>query len=101
KWWESVTGLTMECEDYISLHSRDVNNYIAVYPKGKVKRKGVYRPSGLVENKNPNMDICAEAVTNYLVDGTPIERTVRECRDIRQFVVVRKVKGGGYWRRQY
>lgn len=101
KWWESVTGLTMECEDYISLHSRDVNNYIAVYPKGKVKRKGVYRPSGLVENKNPNMDICAEAVTNYLVDGTPIERTVRECRDIRQFVVVRKVKGGGYWRGQY
>lgn len=95
KWWEKATGLEMEESRYKSIHSRDVNNYIAITDKGKVKRKGVFAPAGLLENKHPSKTICAEAVVAYLKDGTPIERTIVECDDIRQFIVVRNVSGGG------
>ena len=47
------------------------------------------------KSKNPDSFICADAVERYLVDGTPIEQTIGECRDIRKFVTVRSVKGGG------
>ena len=44
KWWETETGLEMEESLYRALHSRDVNNYIAITNDGKVKRKGVFTP---------------------------------------------------------
>ncbi len=31
-----------------------------------------------------------------LSDGVPIEKTIRECKDVRRFVVVRKVQGGAH-----
>ena len=33
----------------------------------------------------------------YLKDGVPIEKTVRECTDIRKFIQVRAVKGGAVY----
>ena len=44
--------------------------------------------------KNPQNEICAESVINYLRDGTPIEQTIRTCTDIRKFITVRTVTGG-------
>ena len=41
------------------------------------------------------MDICADAVVAYLKDGSLIEDTIRYCDDIRKFIVLRGVKGGG------
>ena len=101
KWWERTTGLGMEESHYRSIHSRDVNNYIAITSEGKVKRKGVFAAPGLLENKHPDKAICADAVVKYLKDGTPIERTIRDCTDIRQFLVVRAVSGGGAYNGQY
>ena len=90
--WEKVSNLNMEYTHYRSIHSRDVNNYIAVKTDFEVKTKGVYAASGL--QKSPQNEICAEAVTQYLVDGTPVEETVRNCTDIRKFITLRTVKGG-------
>lgn len=95
EWWERATGLTMEESHYKSIYSRDVNNYIAITTKGKVKRKGVFRESGLLENKHPDKDVCADAVVEFLLNGTPVEKTIAECNDIRRFVVCRGVTGGG------
>lgn len=91
--WEQMTGLTTENTQYRSLHSRDVNNYVAITTTGKVKCKGVFTPAGLM--KNPANQIIPEAVTAYLKDGTPVERTILECKDVRKFVNVRTVRGGG------
>jgi len=90
--WEWVTGFTTEETRYRAVYSRDVNNYIAVKPDGKCKLKGIFAPTGLM--KNPTHAIVTTAVVRYLVDGIPIEKTIRECDDIRQFVVIRQVKGG-------
>lgn len=97
KRWEKETGFEMETAEYISLYSRDVNNYIALKSGADPKRKGAYAKSGLEEKKNPTMDICAEAVSIFLSTGVPVSKTIRECRDIRKFVTVRTVKGGAIW----
>lgn len=96
KWWENTTGLNMEMEDYVALYSRDVNNYIRI-DKDSVKRKGVYRKSGVLENKTPKYDICAEAVVEFLRTGKSVEATIRECKDIRMFIEARKAGEAGYY----
>lgn len=121
--WEVKTGLTTEETFYESLHSRDVNNYVAVKKdvepgdpmtnpkikswgevvftgKTEVKTKGAYGPSGRGQpnaaglKKTPDSDICSKAAIAFIEHGTRIEETVRNCQDIRDFVRVRKVQGG-------
>ena len=70
-----------------------MNNYFAVKTDGDVKRKGEYSKAGLVEKKNPDVEICADAVAEFLANGTPIAHTIAACRDIRKFVTIQKVNG--------
>lgn len=102
KGWESLTSLKTEETEYRALYSRDVNNYIAVKPDGECKLKGAYsNPWGDEKaaifrfHKNPVHTICVEAVTKLITDNIPIEKTISECVDIKKFIVVRNVKGGG------
>lgn len=90
--WELVTGFDTEETQYRALYSRDVNNYIAIKPDGNFKLKGVFAPAAL--QKNPTNEICTAAVVKHLIDGTPVEDTIRACRDITKFVTIRTVKGG-------
>lgn len=90
--WEKRTNLNTEETQYRALHSRDVNNYIAITTDGKVKTKGVYGDSGI--RKNPQFEICAEAVVKALSEGAKIKETVFGCKDIRKFISLRTVKGG-------
>ena len=93
--WQRRTGLEMETVEYRALYARDVNNYIAIKSDGDVKRKGEYARGGLVEKKNPDVEICADAVADFLATGVPLEYTIAACRDIRKFVTIQKVNGGG------
>lgn len=97
QWWEKVTGLGMDMSSYWALYARDVNNYISVGWNKKLKRKGVFRPSGLLDNKHPDLDICADAVCDFITKGTPIATTIRNCTDVRKFIRVRGSKGGAVW----
>lgn len=94
KEWERRTGLEMEASEYAAIYSRDVNNYFAVKVDGEVKRKGEYSKAGLVEKKNPDVEICSDAVADFLSKGTPMLYTLAASRDIRKFVTVRQVSGG-------
>ncbi len=97
--WMLTTSFELERSDYRSIHSRDVNNYIAVKPDGKVKRKGVYAEAVL--SKNPDFTVVTDAVATFLSGGKPVEDTIRASRDVRGFVTVRQVTGGGLWRGEY
>lgn len=90
--WEKATGFETEATEYAALYSRDVNNYIAVKPGGEVKLKGAYASPGL--QKNPTNEISVAAVIAFLTAGTPVSETILACRDVRQFVTVRQVRGG-------
>lgn len=97
--WEKASNLNMEFTQYRSIHNRDVNNYIAIKPDGSVKTKGVYAlpqygASPLM--KSPQNEICVEAVVEHLVNGTPIESSIRNCTDIRKFLTLRTVQGGAF-----
>ena len=97
EWWESVTQFETERTDYRLLASRDVNSYIAVKPDGEVKLKGAFAPPepGASGWPNPTGQVSVNAVVEYLAHGTPLHDTVYACKDVRQFVHVRQVKGGG------
>ena len=68
--------------------------------KKEMKLKGAYRPSGRGYpsgeglKKTPDADICSKAATQFIMHGTRIEETVRNCQDIRDFVRQRRVQGG-------
>lgn len=94
KEWEKRTGLEMEFTEYRALYMRDVNNYIAIKPDGSAKRKGEYAPASLIMKKSPDVEICSDAVAEFLGKGTPIAYTIGACRDIRKLVAVQRVNGG-------
>jgi hypothetical protein len=97
--WMLDTSFELERADYRAIHSRDVNNYIAIKKDGSIKRKGVYAEPGL--SKNPEFTIVADAMAEFLSKGTPIERTIEDCQDLTKFVSIRRVDGGGIWRGAY
>jgi hypothetical protein len=104
--WEKATAFVTEETPYLSVHSRDVNNYIAICMDGKVKAKGVYVNSLSMGNpdrqslmSNPTVAICSEAVMRFLQthnkpNPTTIEQTIKSCTDIRKFLSTRRVNGG-------
>ena len=78
--WESETNFKLEETGYKSIHFRDVNSYIAIKENGKAKRKGAYANPGLA--KNPTTTICTDAVCEYLINKTPMEKTIIDCEEI-------------------
>lgn len=107
KKWESDTGFEAETVKYKSIYNSSVNSYIAIKEDGKAKRKGPaanpWKENDLraMLSKNPQTTICGDAVLAYITDGTPLERTIQECTDVRQFVTIIKVEGGATWRGDY
>lgn len=110
KTWERETGYEMEETNYLATFSRDVNSYFALTGKTNpearffdervgAKTKGFISERGSALNsvlsKNPEALICNDAVIQFAIDGTPVEETIRNCTDIRRFVSVKNVKGGG------
>ena len=99
--WERITGFETEETRYASLWAENVNSYIAIKTDGEIKAKGpMISPLALKPDSrewmtsNPTGDIVLVAVKKFLRDRMPVEKTIRACKDIRQFLFVRKVKGG-------
>tara|TARA_R110002153_G_scaffold152542_3_gene304161 strand:- start:17114 stop:19168 length:2055 start_codon:yes stop_codon:yes gene_type:complete len=97
--WELDTGFILEETKYKALYSRDVNNYLAITTDNKTKGKGIFTLNQL--SKNPSGDIIIKAVMNFLTNNSPIEKTIRECKDIKKFIIVRSVTGGAKWKNNY
>lgn len=110
------TGFSYEETPYRKVAMKDVNNYIAIpsaneaviieggktkpyVHKMSPKGKGLYAEKGLM--KNPTMQVCADAATQYLVDGTRPEDFIKACSKLEDFVAIRNVKGGGIQYNRY
>lgn len=104
-YWQKLTGFEFEYVNYLKYYSRDVNAYFAVKEDGSVKVKGPYSEvgsqSGTQLDNNPIMLICSDAIKTFLSKNIPIEKTIRECKDITRFVTVRNVKGGACFQGDY
>lgn len=103
KHWEQHTGFETEETRYKALYSRDVNSYIALKEGGGVKLKGAYSEPEPVASSwpSPHNQICIKAACDLLEHGIPVDLTVKASSDIRDFIEVRNVTGGGKWRDEY
>ncbi len=97
--WERATGFETEETRYRALCSRDINNYFALKEKGGYKAKGTFTSPGLM--KNPQHEICNIAAAKFLEFGTPVAETIFGCKDVRKFITVRNVTGGGTYDGDY
>lgn len=94
---ESLTKLSFEADRYEAFYQYAVNDYFGVidgYSQSKnpklIERKGMFiTETSLGKGLTPV--IIPEAVIAYFVNGKPIEQTIRECTDIRKFVMGQRV----------
>lgn len=100
RWWEQRTKLELEEALYSHMFVRDVNNYMAVYDNGKIKRIGAYAYERADENpatrevpyhKDPSALIVPKAAEAALVHGKDIETFIREHKDQFDFMLRAKV----------
>jgi hypothetical protein len=100
KWWEDYTQLELESAIYSRMFIRDVNNYIAEYEDGKVKRKGAYAHETPLENvttlerpwhSNHSALVIPKAAEAALLHGQCIRDFITTHTDINDFMLRTKV----------
>lgn len=90
EWWMGVTNLELEYANYSRMIIRDVNNYIAVYENGKLKRKGAYEYVYLY-HQDPSHVVVGKAAEAALVRGEDIRTFITSHRDKFDFMLRAKV----------
>jgi hypothetical protein len=89
--WQKDVKLELEYADYSAMFVRDVNNYIALYTNGKVKRKGAYEYEGLGWHQNQSCLVVPKAVEAFMLHGTPVEEYIMNHKDKYDFMLRTKV----------
>lgn len=98
KRWETLTKLEMEEAQYSKMIILNVNNYIAQYTNGKLKRKGCFE-----YNRNLSQDhsmlIVPKAVEAYFIEGILPEEYIINHSNIFDFFkrTLIKTKGHELW----
>lgn len=87
--WEERTKLTLEFDEYKKIYQKDVNNYLIIDAKGKHKAKGAYVKK--LSNIDNDLPIVNKALIDYMVKGVSIEKTIRECDDLKMFQKISKI----------
>lgn len=95
--WEQRTGLTLEFDEYHKVFQKDVNNYL-ILPHGKLyddEGKPRWKSKGAYVKKLSNLDydlpIVNKAMIEYMVHGTPVEQTIEQCNELKEFQLVSKI----------
>lgn len=89
--WQKQVGLQLEFVDYSKMYIRDVNNYIAVYTNGKLKRKGAYQYEGLGWHQNQGGLIIPMAAEAYMLHGKDIRTFIKNHSNKWDFMLRTKV----------
>jgi hypothetical protein len=86
--------MVLEYETVVKVYQKDVNNYMTVDAKGKVKSKGAWAKTWLRKDENKNLVndyteydcvILRKALQNYYKDGTPVRETIEAATDLIDF----------------
>ena len=94
---ERLTQLSFEGNHYEAFYQYAVNDYFGVeegYSQSRdpklIERKGMFITDTQL-GKGLAPTIIPEAVIKYFVEGVPIEKTIKECTDIRKFMMGQRV----------
>jgi len=107
KAWSEEFDMICEKQEVDLYCARDVNNYfLTIRTQGKdgepatyIKGKGIFGEPNL--KKAPHAWISSLAAIRFLADGIPIEDTIMNHEDVRDFLFVRLTKGGSSWNEQH
>lgn len=89
--WETRTGLQLEFDEYCKVYQKDVNNYVIVDADGHYKSKGAYVKK--LSDLDYDLPIVNKAMVDFMVKGIPIEKTISNCNDLKEFQQVKKISG--------
>ena len=87
--WEKLTGLTLEDAIYDAMHIGNVNNYLAVYDNGDIKRKGKYEWNK-DWHQNHSQKVVAKAAEANLLHGTDVREFIENHNDEYDFYIMGK-----------
>lgn len=89
--WEQRTGMRMDFDTFFgTIYQKDVNNYLLIDREtGAIKAKGGYVMK--LNDLSYDLPIINKALVNYMVKGVPVERTINECQDLREFQLVARL----------
>lgn len=87
--WSKLTGLTLEEVTYNKMFIGNVNNYLAIYEDGRVKRKGEYEYE-LGWHQNHSQKVVAKAVEAHLVHGVDVRDFIHNHEDKYDFYMLAK-----------
>lgn len=89
EWWQSETAFTLEYTPYDLYVRQDVNNYITKKSDGEVKAKGRFLTK-IDLKKGYKYPVVPIAMYNYLLNGIPLDITIRSHQDILDFCMSQK-----------
>lgn len=94
---EKITKLTFEADRYEAFYQYAGNDYFGIvdgYSQSRdpdlIERKGSFITETLL-GKGLAPVIIPKAVINYLVNKVPVEATISNCKDIREFLIGQRV----------
>lgn len=97
KWWENTTKLVLEADYFEAMYQFAINDYVAVkqgYSQTKdpslIKKKGMFIDTVSL-GKGMAATIIPEAINKCLIDGIPVENTIKQCANIHKFITYQKV----------
>ena len=97
KWWENLTRLELEEDRFERFYQFAINDYLGViegYKDSKnpklLKKKGLFIDS-VTLGKGMQPMIIPKAINANLADNVPVEETIRNCKDINEFITYQKV----------
>lgn len=107
KEWETESRFELETDDIEKVWIKDVNNLLLVKTNGEVKTVGGYLNYGISEKGawgiNNNYIIVKKALREYMVNGTPLEETINNSNDPKDFQIIAHAssKYKGVFQKQY
>ena len=97
KWWENLTRLELEEDRFERFYQFAINDYLGViegYKDSKnpklLKKKGLFIDS-VTLGKGMQPMIIPKAINANLADNIPVEETIKNCKDINEFITYQKV----------
>lgn len=96
--WEQLTKLTLEEDRFKAMYQYAINDYFAITEDNKVKEKGMFI-TAVKLGKGLTPKIIPKAVISFFKDGVPVEDTIKNCTDIRDFLMSEKT--GKQWYVEY
>lgn len=92
--FETISKLSMETEEFKAMYQLAINDYFAVQANGKIKEKGAFITSTKL-GKGLSPKIIPKAIQAYYLHNIPIEETLRNATDIKDFLMSEKT--GKQW----